>query len=327
MTLPGSSLPPYQPRRLPRLEHLPLRSGPLAVRWWNEAAVASNGLAAGAGLAAAAPARLTVFLHGFLDTGETWQFLVDEWPGMPPCLALDWRGFGASPDAGEPYWFPQYYADLDDVLDRVSPDAPVNLVGHSMGGNVAMAYAGLRPERVAAVASLDGHGLPRTTPADAIDTYRRWLAQLRGPAPTFGTYPSLAAFTQVLAKRHPRLRPDRLAFIARAWSRAAEQGVTLGMDPFHKFANPVNYRRDEMEACWAAIASPLLVMLAEHGEFRSTLGVDGTLEALRHAFSRGEVVELPGVSHLLHHQRPAAVAAWLAAFLAGQPLPDVDGLE
>ena len=64
-----------------------------------------------------------------------------------------------------------------------------------------------------------------------------------------------------------------------------------------------------------------------HGEFRSTLGVDGTLEALRHAFSRGEVVEWPGVSQLLHHQRPAAVAAWLAAFLAGQPLPDVDGLE
>lgn len=319
----------YEPKRRARLEQLPLRSGPLAVRWWNEPSGEAGGLAAGAGLAevAAGSSRLTVFLHGFLDTGETWQFLVDEWPGTPPFLALDWRGFGASADAAEPYWFPQYYADLDDLLDRVSPGEPVNLVGHSMGGNVALAYAGLRPERVAAVASLDGHGLPRTASQDAVTTYRRWLQQLRGAAPTFGVYPSLEAFTQVLAKRHPRLRPDRLAFIARAWSRPVEGGYTLAMDPFHKLANPVNYRRDEMEACWAAVTAPLLVMLAEHGEFRSTLGEDGTMEALRRAFARGEVVELPGVSHLLHHQRPAAVAAWLAAFLAGQPRPDVTGLE
>lgn len=329
MTVAQVPAPAYQPRRVARLEYVPLRSGPLAVRWWNAAVHGAGGLAAGADLAGSTAGHgpLTVFLHGFLDTGETWQFLVDEWPGTPPFLALDWRGFGASPDTGEPYWFPQYYAELDELLEQVSPAAPVNLVGHSMGGNVAMAYAGLRPERVAAVASLDGHGLPRTTSADAVTTYQRWLAQLRGAAPSFGTYPSLEAFAQVLAKRHPRLRSDRLAFIARAWSRAVADGVTLAMDPFHKLANPVNYRRDEMEACWAAIAAPLLVMLAEQGEFRGSLGTDGDLEALRRAFSRGQVVELPGVSHLLHHQRPAAVAAWLAAFLAGQPLPDVAGLE
>ena len=181
----------YQPRCLPRLEHLPLRSGPLAVRWWNEPATSTDAMGA-AGVAGAVPTGpLTVFLHGFLDTGETWQFLVDEWPEPRPFLALDWRGFGASPDTGEPYWFPQYYADLDDLLDRVSPDAPVNLIGHSMGGNVALAYAGLRPERVAAVVSLDGHGLPRTGAGDAVDTYRRWLAQLRGAEPTFGRYSSL----------------------------------------------------------------------------------------------------------------------------------------
>ena len=321
----ASSLPAvYQPRCPPRLEHVPLRSGPLAVRWWNEPAASTDA----AGVAGQAPAvPLTVFLHGFLDTGETWQFLVDEWPEAQPFLALDWRGFGASPDTGEPYWFPQYYADLDDLLERVSPEAPVNLIGHSMGGNVALAYAGLRPERVAAVVSLDGHGLPRTTAADAVDTYRRWLAQLRGAEPTFGRYPSLEAFTQVLAKRHPRLRADRLAFIAKAWTRPVEGGYTLAMDPFHKLANPVNYRRDEMEACWAAITAPMLVLLAEQGEFRAGLGADGTLEALRRVYSRGQVVELPGVTHSLHHQRPVAVAAWLAAFLAGQPLPDITGLE
>lgn len=305
---------PYQPRRAARLECLRLRSGSLAIRRWN--GLPSPG------------ERLTVFLHGFLDTGATWQFLVDEWPEAPPFLAMDWRGFGCSPDAGAPYWFPQYYADLDDLLDHVSPELPVHLVGHSMGGNIALAYAGIRPERVAAVASLDGHGLPRQAPAGALATYRRWLDQLRGGEPQSGVHPSLEAFTRVLAARHPRLRPDRLAFIARAWTRDLPDGrVAVAMDPFHKLANPVHYRRDELEACWEAIRCPLLVMLAEHGEFRAGLGADGTLEALRHAFRHGEVDELPGVTHMLHHQRPAAVARWLHAFLAGQPRPDLTGLD
>lgn len=317
MSAAGAS---YVPRRPARLDSIALRSGPLAVRRWNTGHD-------GHGIEGAGE-RLTVFLHGFLDTGETFQFLVDEWPGEPPFLAPDWRGFGASPDAGAPYWFPQYYADLDDLLDRVSPAQPVNLVGHSMGGNVALAYAGMRPERVASVVSLDGHGLARREVKDALGTYRRWLEQLREGEPGFGAYPSLEAFTTVLAKRHPRLRPDRLAFIARAWTRALPDGrVAVAMDPYHKLANPVHYRRDEMEACWEAIRCPMLLLLAEQGEFRASLGADGTLDALRQAYRRGEVVELPGVTHLLHHQRPAAVAAWLAAFQAGRERPDVTGLE
>ena len=58
-------------------------------------------------------------------------------------LAPDWRGFGRSAAPGvDSYWFPDYVADLDALLDRISPDAPVDLVGHSMGGNVVMSYAG-----------------------------------------------------------------------------------------------------------------------------------------------------------------------------------------
>ena len=310
----ATGVPPYQPRREARLERVDLRSGELALHRWNSPANEGN--------------PLTVLLHGFLDTGETWQFLVDEWPDERPFVAPDWRGFGASPDAGAPYWFPQYYADLDQLLDHVSPDRPVHLVGHSMGGNVALAYAGIRPERVAAVVSLDGHGLTRRDSTDALGTYRRWLGQLREGEPQFGAYPSLEAFTRVLAKRQPRLRADRLAFIARAWTRPLPEGaVAVAMDPYHKLANPVNYRRDEMEACWDAIRCPLLVLLAEHGEFRAMLGEDGELDALRRAFHRGVVAELPGVTHMLHHQRPAAVAAWLAAFLDGREPPDVTDLD
>jgi pimeloyl-ACP methyl ester carboxylesterase len=53
-------------------------------------------------------------------------------------------------------------ADLDILAGPLRAQTrPVNLVGHSMGGNVAMLYAGVRPERVRRLINLEGFGLPR----------------------------------------------------------------------------------------------------------------------------------------------------------------------
>ena len=63
-------------------------------------------------------------------------------------VAMDMRGFGRTQRPDDGYWFPDYLADLDALLDHLSPDAPLDLVGHSMGGNIVMLYAGARPQRV-----------------------------------------------------------------------------------------------------------------------------------------------------------------------------------
>jgi pimeloyl-ACP methyl ester carboxylesterase len=90
-------------------------------------------------------------LHGWLDVSASFQFVVDALRHEWHVIAPDWRGFGLSAWAPGGYWFPDYYADLDALLDLYRPDTPVNLVGHSMGGNVALMYAGMRPQRVAHV--------------------------------------------------------------------------------------------------------------------------------------------------------------------------------
>ena len=80
-------------------------------------------------------------LHGWGDTGSTFQFLVDELSADWMVIAPDWRGFGESHHRAECYWFPDYVADLDALLAIYSPDRAVRLVGHSMGANVAGLYA------------------------------------------------------------------------------------------------------------------------------------------------------------------------------------------
>ena len=112
-----------------------------------------------------------VLLHGFYDTADTYQFLVDALPDDWSFAAPDWRGFGHSESTGTSYWFPDYLADLDYLLDVLSPKLPARLVGHSMGGNVAQLYGGTRPARLRWIISLEGFGLPRSRSEQAPERF------------------------------------------------------------------------------------------------------------------------------------------------------------
>ena len=84
------------------------------------------------------PAATLFCLHGWGDLGASFQFVVDALPQDWCILAPDWRGFGRSAHNDGPYWFPDYLADLDALLEALSPSRPATLVGHSLGGYWAL---------------------------------------------------------------------------------------------------------------------------------------------------------------------------------------------
>jgi len=256
-----------------------------------------------------------VLLHGWADTADTFQFMVDAFEHDWPLAAFDWRGFGRSAWQPDGYWFPDYFADLDALLDVLCPGGPARLVGHSMGGNVALLYAGIRPERVRQVCSLEGFGLPQAEAADAPLRFREWLHQLREP-PAFGEFGSLDDLAHYLRRRNPRLDADRAAFVARSWSVCGDDGkVRIAADPAHRRVNPYRYRRDDADACWHRVAAPALLVLAEDSDYRRRLGGDGEPATVRAAFPQIRVEMLADTGHMMHHERPAEVAALVEAFL------------
>ena len=90
-----------------------------------------------------------VLLHGWMDVSASFQFLVDALEKEWDVYAPDWRGYGLTEwGKADCYWFPDYIADLDFLLGEIDA-GPVNLVGHSLGGNVGALYAGVRPQRIA----------------------------------------------------------------------------------------------------------------------------------------------------------------------------------
>ena len=289
----------YRPRRSPRHSKLRLRGVEHHLTHWGPE-----------------DAPPLVLLHGWADAGATFQFLVDAFADDRTLVALDWRGFGQSAWQNAPYWFPDYLADLEALLAVVSPGEPAVLVGHSMGGNIACLYGGIRPERVRRIVNLEGFGLPPTDPGDAPDRYRRWLDELVTP-PAFSNYESLERFQAVLQRKNPRLSPERAAFIAASWSkRRADGSYAVSADPAHKLVNPVLYRQEEVEACWRRVVAPVLLVLGGLSEFRARVGCGGSGDHYRGLFPSLSVATLPGAGHMMHHEEPAGVAALIEAFLA-----------
>lgn len=265
-----------------------------------------------------------LLLHGFLDCAETFQFMVDALPREWSFVALDWRGFGGSGWNAAPYWFADYLADLEALLDLLQPaggatSRPLRVIGHSMGGNVSSLYAGVRPGRFRWLVSLEGFGLPRMSADEAPGRYATWLDELsRGVKSSH--YESLAQLAMVLKRRNPRLPAANAGFLARAWSRPRpDGGVELRADPWHRLTNPILYRREEAEACWRRADLPMLLVVGAESEFHRRLGADGTDAYFRGIFPQLDRVTIDGAGHMMHHEQPAAVADAIRDWAMRQP--------
>jgi len=257
---------------------------------------------------------LIVFLHGWGDSGATFQFVVDALASRWHVVAPDWRGFGRTRHRASCYWFPDYLADLHDLLSKYSPSEPVRLVGHSMGGNVAGLYAGAMPERVRAFVNVEGFGLHDTGPDEAPARYREWL-QRSQETPGFTRFGNMEALSRHIAKRSPRMSPAQARFVAEAWATAGPDGPILRADPAHKLPNAVLYRRAEAEACWRGVTAPVLLVAGADSAVFDAIGVrpsDGGLP-LPFPDSRTTVIEQCG--HMVHFEAPGPLAAAIEAFL------------
>ena len=265
-----------------------------------------------------------IMLHGWMDVSASFQFVVDHLTQDWHVIAPDLRGFGLTTGPKtDSYWFPDYLADLDALLDHYSPAEPVHLIGHSMGGNIVALYAGIRPERIANLVVLEGFGLPSTKPEQAPGRYRKWLDELR-EAPSMKSYSGVAAVAKRLQKTNKRLSDERAAFLAQHWSRPNEQGewVILG-DPAHKLSSPILYRVEEVMACWSAISAPVLWVEADDTEIWDWIGgrEKGRAEADRRLtfFKKVEPHMIQDAGHMLHHDQPEELARLIEQFLAQVP--------
>ena len=307
----------YQVKRSSRSEFVPVRNLNYHVWTWGKP---TPGMAP------------LVMVHGWMDVAASYQFVVDALSDAfmrgRHVIAPDWRGYGLTTGAAvDHYWFADYMADLDFLLDHYAPGQPVDLVGHSMGGNVVMHYAGVRPTRVRRLVNLEGFGAPQSQPAQAPLRYAKWMDELK----KFGrgelalqSYDSVAGVARRLAKTNPRLARDaagmdKAQWLASQWARENSAGrwEILG-DPAHKLGNAHLSRVDELLEIYRCIAAPLMAVEASDDSlsiwWKGKFSLQQYHERLQSVPDcRVEVIQDAG--HMLHHDQPEKLARLLEQFL------------
>jgi pimeloyl-ACP methyl ester carboxylesterase len=262
--------------------------------------------------------RPKVFLlHGWMDVSASFQFLVDALQADWQIIAPDWRGYGLSAwGPSDSYWFPDYMGDLDRLLAHFEPERPVTLIGHSMGGNIASMYAGVRPERVAYLVNLEGFGMSRSEPGKAPERYAKWLGQL-ADRPGFRDYADFSELAGRMRASNPRLTEQRALFLAQHWGRTSAGGrVELRSDPAHKLINPVAYQLEEAMACWRNVAAPVLWIDGAESKTMERMRINGgDHEARKACFRRISAHTIQEAGHMLHHDQPEQLAAMIEAHL------------
>jgi len=256
---------------------------------------------------------VVVLAHGFLEHAHAWDWVGPQLAAAGwHVYALDWRGHGDSEwvGAGGYYHFADYVADLGGIVRGLG--GSVALVGHSMGGNATLLYAGTEPQRVRALALIEGLGPPDSDPVDAVERYSAWLGDLEKVSARQRPTLSLAAAVSRLRMRYPRLPDAAVRLLAEHGTRALGDGrVEWKFDPLHQTRSPQPYYVAQARGFWRRVTCPVLYVDGDASELR----YPQDLLADRLAGLRARRVTIAGSGHHPHLEQPGALAAALSEFL------------
>lgn len=270
------------------------------------------------------PGQLPLFMvHGWMDVSASFQFVVDAMKQDRHIVSPDWRGFGLT-GVGEvdTFWYPDYLADLDALVDHFQPGGHIDLLGHSMGGTVVSMYAGARPERIRRLINLEGFGLAATKPLQAPGRYAKWLNEVKAARQgemNLRTYPDSEAVAQRLIKTNPRLSSDKAQWLAQHWAQKNSNGEweILG-HPAHKVMNPYLFRVEEMLAIYQSISAPVLNVEASQNDlekwWQGKYKLEEFHERLKHIKDIHSIT-IQDAGHMMHHDQPQILAQHIEAFL------------
>ncbi len=269
-----------------------------------------------------------VMVHGWMDVAASFQFVIDALQDDHWIIAPDWRGFGLTETPNvDHFFFPDYLADLDQLLDHYVGDRKVHLIGHSMGGHVATMYAGVRPERIQTLINLEGFGMPATRPSQAPGRLAKWMDELkavqRGEM-TLRPYPDQEAVAQRLIKTNPRLGADKAHWLAQHWAQPDAQGQwrILG-HAGHKVVNAQLFKIDETQAIYERITAPTLCVVADSDSMSQWWKDNYTLDEFKQriaAVPKLTHAVMKDAGHMLHHDQPEQLAQLIESFIVDKQI-------
>jgi pimeloyl-ACP methyl ester carboxylesterase len=196
--------------------------------------------------------------------------------------------------------------------------APVSLVAHSLGGNIALRFAGVFPEQVRRLVAIEGMGPgPRGAAARAAkpahERLAEWIAQSRTQSSEVPwRYPTLEAALKRMREANAHLSEAMARHLTEHAVNQNEDGTFCWkFDPYVRVWPPVDLTREEIAGLWGRIACPTLLIYGRES-WATSPAADGRAEY----FTDARVLEVEGAGHWVHHDRQALFIDAVGAFLA-----------
>jgi len=251
---------------------------------------------------------VTLLIHGLGGFAESWRGTLAALEPSSRVIAVDLPGFGQSSKPNRPYTLGFFASAVEELL-RVLEVERVRLVGHSLGGGVALTFALAHREKVERLALL-ASAVPGFPLRPSI-AYR--LMSMRGVGELVSTLVTPGICAAALRRCFVVSRPDEVAFLV-------GHQYAARTTPEGRFAYLATLRgvRDafisELPAYRAALAEWDRPVLMIHGRQDPVVPVHHA-EAAAVGIPRVEARWLDRCGHFPHIEHETLVNEWLGGFL------------
>ena len=184
-----------------------------------------------------------------------------------------------------------------EVIDR----APYTVIGHSLGGGVALQYAGAFPEKVAKLVTIEGlggidAGAPRRPGHVRMREWAMNTSSLAGRK--LHTYPTLEGAIERMREANPRLSQRLAEHLTRHGVRRLEDGsYTWKFDNFTRARSPYEFNMEDARDLWNQVRAPILLLWGEESWGRRTSGIDLS------PFHDVQSIQVAKAGHWVHHDQ------------------------
>lgn len=257
-----------------------------------------------------------ILQHGGRDHGRSWDRVVEALLPDWRIIAPDLRGHGDSEWAADgAYGMEDYLFDHAMLFDALNIERAA-VVGHSLGGNIALRHAAVRPDRVARLVAIEGLGpspdaYAKGAAGPIADRLATWItARSRALGRQRRVYATLDAAVARLQRVHPHVPPDLARHLATHGAEPVEGGYCFKSDPAMDAAPPHDIAWSEREALWAAVRCDTLLIYG-----RDSWASDPVTDGRAAHFAHGRVEMMDHAGHWPHHDRPAEFIALIRGFL------------
>lgn len=265
-------------------------------------------------------AEPVVLVHGAYDHGRTWDGLAPRLAALGfHVVAIDVRGHGDSGRLSSGMAWNACTIDLCELARVLAPrpDAPIGMIGHSMGGGQVLTAAATMPERFSWLVNLDGLGPPAegflhddvvevtTRSLDEIDTFRT-----RPPRP----WASRDLLVERRGAINIRLPRPFLEHLVEHGTVEVEGGYLWKWDPLFRTGVPDGFSLELILAQYRHVVAPTLVLVSSEEDAWTEVH-DEEAERRVGMLAAGRLESVPGAGHYVHIEQPDFVLDRISGFL------------